>query len=80
MIVSPDQANDALRTVLVAPLTSVQRAWPTRVPVTVAGVDGDVALDQIRALDKRRLRQRIGALARDEQSALADRLVEVFAL
>lgn len=80
VIVSPDQANDALRTVLVAPLTSVRRAWPTRVPVAVAGVDGDVALDQIRALDKRRLRQRIGALSPEAQSAVADRLVEMFTL
>ena len=79
VIVSPDEANDALRTVLVAPLTSARRPWPTRVPVEVRGGTGDVALDQMRALDKRRLRQRIGSLAVSEQQAVADRLLTMFA-
>jgi mRNA interferase MazF len=78
VIVSPNEANEALRTVLVAPLTSVRRAWPTRVPVAVGGVNGDVALDQIRAVDKRRLGPRIGDLTLDEQSAVGDRLIEMF--
>jgi mRNA interferase MazF len=77
VIVSPDEANEALRTVLIAPLTSVRRAWPTRVPVRVNKVDGDVALDQLRAVDKQRIAQRIGALSRDESEAVADRLVEM---
>ena len=55
VIVSPDEANDSLRTVLIAPLTSVRRAWPTRLPLIVNGVEGDVALDPLRAVDKRRL-------------------------
>ena len=80
VIVSPDEANEALRTVLVAPLTSVRRAWPTRVPVAASGVDGDVALDQLRAVDKRRLGQRVGALAPHEQRAIVERLLEMFAL
>jgi len=80
VIVSPDEANDALRTVLVAPLTSVRRTWPTRVPVIVNRVRGDVALDQLRALDKQRLSQRLGALTDQESQAVADRLAEMFRL
>ena len=80
VIISPDEANDRLRTVLVAPLTSARRAWPTRVPVAVSGVNGDVALDQVRAVDKRRLGHRVGGLTPQEQQAVADRLVEMFTL
>ncbi|MCP5432361.1 MAG: type II toxin-antitoxin system PemK/MazF family toxin [Alphaproteobacteria bacterium] len=79
VIVSPDEANAALRTVLVAPLTSTRRNWPTRVPVEVRSVAGDVALDQLRAVDKTRLAKKIGTLTPDEARAVADRLVEMFA-
>jgi mRNA interferase MazF len=80
VIISPDEANDALRTVLIAPLTSVRRAWPTRVPVIVQRVRGDVALDQIRAVDKARLGRRTAVLAGADQRAVADRLLEMFKL
>lgn len=79
VIVSPDEANAALRTVIIAPLTSVRRPWPTRVPVKVARVAGDVALDQVRAVDKARLAKRIGALSAAEAQAVLGRLGEMFA-
>jgi mRNA interferase MazF len=79
VIVSPDEANDALRTVIVAPLTSVRRAWPTRVAVKVNRVAGDVALDQMRAVDKQRLAKRVGVLSSPEARALLDRLGAMFA-
>jgi len=79
VIISPDEANAALRTVIVAPLTSVRRAWPTRVPVKVAKVSGDVALDQMRAVYKQRLAKRVGALSVSEVQAVLDRLAEMFA-
>lgn len=80
VIVSPDEANDHLRTVLVAPLTSVRRAWPTRVAVKVNKVAGDVALDQIRAVDKSRLAHQVATLSDVEAKAITDRLVEMFVL
>lgn len=80
VIVSPDEANAALRTVLVAPLTSTRRPWPTRVPVAVNAVPGDAALDQLRAVDKARLARRLAMLTDTEGKAIADRLVEMFAL
>lgn len=79
VIISPDEANDALRTVIVAPLTSQRRAWPTRVAVNVNKIAGDVALDQLRAVDKRRLAQRVGVLAEAEARAVLERLAEMFA-
>ncbi|HEX3917254.1 MAG TPA: type II toxin-antitoxin system PemK/MazF family toxin [Caulobacteraceae bacterium] len=80
VIVSPDEANESLRTVLVAPLTSTRRNWPTRVPVVVRGIEGDVALDQLRAVDKRRLTGQVGVLSTDEREAVASRLVEMLRL
>ncbi len=79
VIISPDEANSALRTVIVAPLTSQRRKWPTRVPVKVGGVAGDVALDQMRAVDKRRLAQRIAVLNAADTAAVLARLREMFA-
>ncbi len=78
VIISPDEANAALRTVIVAPLTSVRRPWPTRVPVKVARVAGDAALDQMRAVDKARLAKRVGALSAAEAKAVLGRLGEMF--
>ena len=65
---------------LIAPLTSVRRKWPTRVPVVVNGVAGDAALDQMRAVDKIRLAQRVTVLTAPEARAVAERLVEMFTL
>jgi len=80
VIVSPDEANAALRTVLIAPLTSVRRTWPTRVPVDINNIAGDVALDQLRAVDKMRLAQKIAVLSGGEAKAVCARLIEMFSL
>jgi mRNA interferase MazF len=79
VVISPDEANTSLRTVIVAPLTSVRRKWPTRVPVRVNKVSGDIALDQMRAVDKQRLAKRVGSLSTSETGALLERLAEMFA-
>ncbi len=63
LIISPDSANKFLNTVLVAPLTHTRKAYPTRVNCEFAGQDGQVALDQMRAIDKEsRLIKKIGIL------------------
>lgn len=69
VIVSPDEMNDALGTVIVAPLTSRSKPYPTRVPTNIQGRDGWIALDQLRALDKRRLIKPLANLS--EESVLA---------
>lgn len=79
VIISPNETNKALRTVVVAPLASVRRTWPTRLPVRVSKVSGDAALDQIRAVDKQRLAKRVGALSEAEVKAMLERLAEMFA-
>lgn len=78
VIISPDELNRWLKTVVVAPLTSVPRGWPYRIPVRFANVDGEIALDQIRSVDKTRLAKRLGALSSAEAKRAADALVEMF--
>ena len=79
-IISPDAANQALRTLIVAPLTGTRKHWPTRVASRFGGHDGEVALDQIRAIDKSRLVRRVGALEHDEAERVSATLVEMFSL
>lgn len=62
VIVSPDDLNQRLRTVLVAPLTSGSRATAFRVPVTFGGIDGLIRPDQMRTLDRQRLVKRLGEI------------------
>lgn len=65
LIVSPPEIHDHLRTVIVAPMTTGSRPAGFRVAVTFEGVDGLILLEQSRALDKRRLVRRLGAVPDD---------------
>lgn len=79
VVVSPDEMNRYVRTVVVAPLTSAGRPYPSRVPVRFAGRDGQVVVDQLRTVDKVRLAQRLGALKAREAAAVLEVLREFFA-
>lgn len=63
VVVSPAEMNDALRTVIVAPMTSKGFAAPFRIPVTHAGTKGLIVLDQLRTVDKVRLAKKLGAVS-----------------
>lgn len=62
LIVSPDELNQPLRTAIVAPMTTVGHAYPFRPVCRFAGKEGSVALDQLRTVDRDRLRKRLGHL------------------
>lgn len=79
VVVSPDEMNRNVRTVIVAPMTSTIRAYPTRVAVTFEGRRGEIALDQMRTVDKARLLRRLGALPTVTVERLCDALIEMFA-
>lgn len=79
LVVSPDEMNKNLRTVLVAPLTSTVKPWPSRVVITVMNHSSSVALDQLRAVDKSRLKDYISALTPSESQAVLRILQEIFA-
>ncbi len=60
VVISPDEMNSYISTVMIAPLTSRSRDYPTRVAARFQDKDGWIVLDQIRAVDKRRLVKRMG--------------------
>ena len=80
VIVSPDEMNRHIRTVIIAPMTTVSRSYPSRVSLRFSGKDGQVALDQIRAIDRSRLVRRLGALQPATSKRIAEVLVEMFRL
>ena len=79
LVVSPDELNRALATVIIAPMTRICRGWPTRIEVKFQGKAGEIALDQIRAVDKSRLVRRLGKLNSATMDAVLDTLGELFA-
>jgi mRNA interferase MazF len=62
MIVSPDEANKYLNTITIVPLTSTLKSYPSRVNCSFDGKEGQVAVDQVRAVDKLRLKKKLGML------------------
>ncbi len=78
LIVSPDEMNRHLRTVIVAPMTTVMRHYPSRAAVRFQGKSGQVALDQLRAVDQQRLRQRLGTVTDRTAQAASAILLEMF--
>ena len=78
VVVSPDAMNHLVRTVIVAPLTSTIRRFPYRVKCKLAGRQGQIALDQIRSIDKSRLVKRLGNLDAATGARVAATLVEMF--
>ena len=62
VIISPDEMNQHIATIIVVPMTTKAHAYPSRVPLTFQGKKGWIVLDQIRAVDKGRLIKKIGKL------------------
>ena len=60
LIVSPDEMNRYIRTVIIAPMTTVGRDYPTRVDCNFKGKKGQIVLDQIRTIDRSRLMKKLG--------------------
>ena len=78
VIISPDEMNHHISTVIIAPLTSKLRNYPTRVPCKVEGKQGQIVLDQIRTVDKVRLLKKINTLNKISQSKVLSVLKEMF--
>ena len=64
LVISPDEMNDNLQTVTIAPMTTKSRDYPTRVRIDFQDKTGWIVLDQIRTVDKKRLTKRLGAIDR----------------
>jgi mRNA interferase MazF len=78
LIISPNEMNDHIRTVIVAPMTTKGRPYPSRVSCTFQGKRGQVVLDQIRTVDKTRLVRRLGTISSGVQGKVLDALQEMF--
>ena len=79
LILSPDEMNTHIATVIVAPMTTRGREYPTRVPCRFEGKEGQVVLDQIRTVDRARLVKRLGRVPEETQKAVLAVLAEMFA-
>ena len=79
VVVSPDEMNRTIRTVIVAPMTTRRRSYPSRVPCTFQRRRGEVVLHQIRSVDKKRLVRRLGRLSAGTAQSVLETLREIFA-
>jgi len=78
VIISPDEMNSTIKTVIIAPLTSTIRAYPFRVECTFQKKNGQLALDQIRSLDKKRLIKKLGKFSTPKINNILSRLSMIF--
>ena len=78
LVVSPDELNQHLRTVILAPMTTGGQAYPWRVACRFQQQSGFVALDQLRTVDGTRLVKKLGRLSSASATAVLDTLQEMF--
>lgn len=78
LVISPDEMNHNIRTVIVAPLTTKGMSYPTRIPCRFKGKDGQLVLDQLRTVDATRLIKKLGKIDGTTASVVLDVLQEMF--
>ena len=79
VIISPNEMNKNISTIIIAPLTSTQRNYPTRINCRIQGKEGQIVLDQIRTVDKKRLIKKIDRLNKRTILKLHHVINEMFA-
>ena len=79
LIISPDEMNRHIRTVIVAPMTTAGKDYPTRIAYTFKKKKGHIVLDQIRTINKTRLIKNIGAIDSETQLKVISVLQRLFA-
>ncbi len=79
LIISPDEMNHAIRTVIIAPMTTKEKNYPTRIAVNFNGKKRQIVLDQLRTVDKSRLVKKLGTIQEDESISVLRALQEMFA-
>jgi mRNA interferase MazF len=79
LIISPDEMNQHIATVIVAPMTTKGRVYPTRIACRFQGKQGQIVLDQLRTVDKTRLVKRLGKISPSAQNEVLATLAEMFA-
>jgi mRNA interferase MazF len=79
VLVSPDEMNRHIAPVMIAPMTTKGRPYPTRVACRFQGKEGQIVLDQLRTVDKVRLVKRLGRIGEETQRVVLAVLAEMFA-
>lgn len=79
LVISPDEMNRNIRTVIIAPMTSARKEYPTRVSCTFRKKQGQIVIDQVRTINKARLIQKIGAIDSKTQFDVISILQRLFA-
>jgi mRNA interferase MazF len=79
LIISPDEMNHNIRTVIAAPMSTKGQSCPTRVLCRFKGKNGQVVLDQVRTIDKTRLVKKLGKLDKRPAEKVLSILAEMFA-
>ena len=79
LIISPDEMNRYITTVIIAPMTTKGRDYPTRINLQFQGKEGQIVLDQIRTVDKTRLVRKLGDINQVTQQKVLAVLAELFA-
>ena len=79
VVISPNEMNRYISTLIVAPMTSKGNAYPTRIGCSFQGTDGQIVLDQIRTIDKSLIMKKLGKLSKVTQSKVLSSLSEMFA-
>ncbi|MCF6214852.1 MAG: type II toxin-antitoxin system PemK/MazF family toxin [Emcibacter sp.] len=80
LVISPNEINNWLRTVIIAPMTTSERSYPSRVALKFQGKSGQVALDQLRTVDKLRLVKKLGKITPKVEERISQTLIEMFTL
>ena len=78
IVISPDEMNDHLRTVVIAPMNTSSKNYPTRVEIKHDNKIGWIVIDQIRTVDKQRIFKDLGKLSRPEIKKVKSILKETF--
>jgi mRNA interferase MazF len=80
LVISPDEMNHHIRTVIIAPMTTAGKPYPTRVQCRFKGKSGQIVLDQIRTVDQRRLVRKLGKISAKTTHKVVAVLAEMFAI
>lgn len=78
VIISPNEMNRPLRTLVIAPITSKSKQYPTRIKINFQGNENWVVIDQIRTIDKRRVTKSLDKLSKEEISKIKEVIKETF--
>ena len=77
LVISPNEMNDSIKTVIIAPMTTKSHPYPTRIRVSFGNKEGWIVLDQIRTVDRNRLIKRLGKIKKKEIEKVKNVLQEM---